>query len=117
MAAGYLSLMPYHTLGAARALVGAAWDGLDPRPTSADTQRGVVVRVMVGMYVIHGRVDFPRGYVQALQERMAAAGMRVPRGHTLRWYRSRLSEDPGSFERVPGIDLGVLDAIALRYGR
>lgn len=108
---------PYHALPLARDLVDRAWSSLDPQPAATDTQRSAVVRLMCAMYLLNGSVGFCRGYVSAIRERMEAAGMRPPPSHSLRWYRSRLSEDPGEFLTVPGVDRGVLDAIAARYGR
>jgi len=108
---------PYHALPQARALVNRAWSSLDPAPSSADTQRAVVARVICAMYVLCGGMGFPRGYVTALRSRMEAAGMRAPNPHTIRWYRSKVQDDPGEFLKVRGVDHALLDAIALRYGR
>ncbi len=117
MAAPQLVSMNYASLAAARALVDAAWDSLDPPPAAADTQRAVAVRVMVRMYVLCGGINFVRGYVQAFQERMGSAGMPVPTSAILRWYRSRLADDPGEFLTVPGVDAATVEGMMRRYGR
>jgi len=107
--------MPYRTVPDARALVDAAWDALDPAPSPSHSQCATLVRAMCRMFLIHGRMHFPRGYVQALQERIAGAGIAVPHSHSIRWYRSALQENPDRFARTPGVDRSVLEAIELRY--
>ena len=111
-----MPVYPYTTLPAARALVDRAWSSLKPAPSPTHTQRSVVVRAMCAMYELRGSMAFPRGYVQAMQERMASAGMPAPSSATLRWYRSKLQDDAGEFQDVPGVDRATLDAIGLRYG-
>lgn len=111
-----MPIYPYRTLPLARALVDRAWSSLVPAPSPAQTQRSVVVRVMCAMYLLRGSTAFPRGYVEAIRERMGAAGMSSPSSATLRWYRSKVQDDPGEFADVPNVDRAVLDAIELRYG-
>lgn len=115
MAAHHIVSMPYSTLPDARALVDAAWDALDPLPSALDSQCSVLVRAMCRMFLVRGRLGFPRGYVQALQERMAGAGIPVPHSHTIRWYRSALQENPARFAPTSGVDVAVLERIELRY--
>lgn len=111
-----MPIYPYKTLPLARALVDRAWSSIDPAPSAADTQRAVVVRVMCAMYLLRGSTAFPRGYVEAMRERMGSAGMRVPSSAVLRWFRSKLQNDAGEFLDVPHADRAVLEAIELRYG-
>lgn len=107
--------MPYRILNRARALVGTAWGGLDPVPVAGDSRCATLVRVMCRMFASRGRMDFERGYVQALQERMAAAGMTVPHSHSIRWYRSALQENPARFLCTPGVEPDLIEAIEDRY--
>jgi hypothetical protein len=96
-----------------KGLVDAAWS--DPRPE--DTQRDAVVRVLVCMvYLNGGRTNLPHGWLPALRARFASCGREVP-PRVLAWYRSHLQDDPLRFERVPGVDVGVLVALEDRFLR
>lgn len=95
------------------ALVAAAW----VEPVADDTQRDAVVRVLVRMvYLNGGSTNLPRGWLPALRARFASYGREVP-PRVLAWYRSHLQDDPLRFERVPGVDVGVLVALEDRFLR
>jgi hypothetical protein len=94
-------------------LVEAAWS--DPRPEA--TQREAVVGVLVRMVHLNGgRTNLPHGWLPTLRARFASCGRPVP-PRVLSWYRSQLQDDPFRFERVPGVDVGVLVALEDRFLR
>lgn len=79
------------------------------------TQRDAVVGVLVRMiYLNAGSTNLPHGWLPALRERFASCGRDVP-PRVLSWYRSQLQSDPMVFERVPGVDVGVLVALEDRF--
>ena len=70
-------------------------------PGAADRRN--VVLLLQAAFFITGSMSLPRGWVRAAMDALEARGCRAPDASILRWYRSRLVDDPGSFEGVEGV--------------
>jgi hypothetical protein len=97
----------------ARKLVDDAAALVDLR--AAASTRSRVVRLLCAAFEVNGSLNLRRGWVDRVQEVLAEAGAQVPSPKILRWYRSRLSDDPMYFARTPLVDVATLEAIKERY--
>ena len=70
-------------------------------PGAADRRN--VVLLLQAAFFSTGSMSLPRGWVRAAMDALEARGCRAPDASILRWYRSRLVDDPGSFEGVEGV--------------
>src|SRR5262249_46719423 len=100
---------PCRSQADADALVAEA--ALDPPSDPSAPQRVNIVRLLLAMYAISGSVRFPRGWTRALILAMETAGARPPTVKVARWYRSRLSDAPGTFASVEGADPQLIEDI------
>ncbi|MEZ5778521.1 MAG: hypothetical protein R3E44_09175 [Paracoccaceae bacterium] len=100
---------------AARELVDRAAATLD-LGAEAST-RSTLVRLMLAMYGIEGSLNWRRGYVDRVRELLAEAGRAVPSGKVVRWYRSKLAENPMVFARCPLVDVPTLEELERKYLR
>lgn len=100
---------------AARALVDRAAAAVDLRPDLS--MRSNVVRLMSEMYRLDGSLYWHRGWVDRLRGVLSDAGCAVPSPKVVRWYRSRLSDDPMYFARTLLVDVETLEAIERKYLR
>ena len=87
---------------------------LDPEAS----MRSNVVMLLAHAWNVSGTIHWQRGWVREAMLVLAAAGCVVPTAQIMRWYRSRISEAPGTFrntarapvEILEQMDLALLDA-------
>lgn len=99
----------------ARKLVDDAAARVDLHPDLSG--RSNVVRLMLAMYELDGSLCWRRGWTDRVREVLADAGVAVPSGKVLRWYRSKLSENPMMFAHCPQVDVAMLERVEARYLR
>ncbi|AUJ64197.1 hypothetical protein B9057_07725 [Aestuarium zhoushanense] len=82
-------------------------------PLRADrAQRWNAIGLLLAAYAITGTINLPRGWVRAAMIRFEEAGLKPPTAATMRWYRSKLREDPYYFEAGEDVDRQLLDDLA-----
>jgi len=81
------------------------------------SMRSNVVRLLCAMYLINGSLNLRRGWVDRTREVLAGAGLPVPSGKVLRWYRSNLASSAMMFAHCPLVDVPTLERIEARYLR
>lgn len=69
-----------------------------------EAQRANVARLIFAMFAITGSMNFPRGWARAVILAFEAAGAKAPTNKAIRWYRSRIAEDPEGFASIHGVD-------------
>ncbi len=86
----------------ADALVAEAATDFPPCPHLP--QRHNIVRLFQGVYFITGSINFPRGWVRAVQLEIQKAGALVPTPEVCRWMRSQCAGAANWIDQVSGID-------------
>lgn len=85
----------------ADALVAEAAADFPPSPDLP--QRHNVVRLVQGVYFITGSMNFPRGWVRAVQSEISRAGALVPTAAVCRWIRSQCTCAAPWMDLVEGV--------------
>ncbi|MDD9731083.1 hypothetical protein PVW46_14295 [Mameliella sp. AT18] len=101
----------YKTQELADALVAEALDDFPPLPNS--TMRANTVRLLAGMYYVHGSMAFPRGWVTPAMQAFIERGIDCPNARCWRSYRSDLKDNPGQFLNNPGVPTDLLRQMEL----
>lgn len=84
-------------------------------PLRADrAQRWNAVGLLLAAYAITGTINLPRGWVRSSMMRFEVAGLKPPTPASMRWYRSKLSEDPFYFEAGTEVDRQLLEDLNAR---
>jgi len=99
------------TRQAAEALV---LEALGDFPPSSDfSMRANAVRLLVGMWFIHGSMAFPRGWVTPAMQAFIESGIDCPNPRCWRSYRSDVKDNPGQFLSTPGAPVDVIRQMEL----
>lgn len=95
-----------------RAMVAEAAADAPLDPSASQNQN--IALLLLAMFAVTGTMHWPRGWVQAAQEEFLRAGCCVPTREILRWFRSRVQDDPGYFAGTPGADPELIRDLADR---
>lgn len=89
---------PYKSQAEANALVAEALEDFEINPDHS--ARRNVLGLLLSMFAITGSMDFPKGWVRALMLAFDAAGAVPPKADCVRWYKGKLTVDPGQFRGI-----------------
>ena len=99
------------TQDAANALVAEALEDWPPLPELS--MRANTVRLLVGMWYIHGAMVFPRGWLKPAMQAFIAAGVDCPNARCWRSYRSDVKDNPAQFLTTPGAPVDLIREMEL----
>ena len=85
-------------------------------PSPGLPQRHNVVRLVQGVYFITGSMNFPRGWVRAVQSEIGRAGALVPTAAVCRWIRSQCVGAAPWVDDVEGVAPEFIDDMAKLAG-
>lgn len=105
-----LPRITYRRQGEARELVAEAARDHPPDPAASD--RANVVRLMLSMWNVSGTMRFPRGWTREMMLELGRRGCAVPNAKVLRWYRSKVADDPLQFITTPGVPRDLAEDLA-----
>ncbi|WP_299653147.1 hypothetical protein [uncultured Tateyamaria sp.] len=95
----------------AEELVAEALDDFPPLPNL--TMRSNTVRLLAGMYYVHGSMAFPRGWVTPAMRAFIERDVDCPNAKCWRSYRSDLKDNPGQFLNNPGVPTDLIRQMEL----
>ena len=75
-------------------------------------QKWNAIGLILAAYSISGNINLPRGWVRAAIIEFERAELNRPTSATMRWYRSKLREDPFYFEDGEDVDKQLLDDLS-----
>lgn len=77
------------------------------------SMRSNVVTLLAHAWNVSGTIHWPRGWVREAMLVLATAGCGVPTAQIMRWYRSRISEAPGTFRNTARAPVEILEQMDL----
>lgn len=77
------------------------------------SMRSNVVTLLAHAWNVSGTINWQRGWVREAMIVLAAHGCVVPTAQIMRWYRSRISEAPGTFRNTARAPADILEQMDL----
>ncbi|CTQ32060.1 hypothetical protein [Jannaschia rubra] len=87
----------------------------DARLDPEASMRSNVITLLAHAWNVSGTIHWQRGWVREAMLVLAAAGCIVPSAQIMRWYRSRISEAPGTFRNTARAPVEILEQMDLAF--